>query len=85
MTRQRSCLASSALANPLACLTPFHLTLKPPRSTMLDTAAGILGYDLRAVCANGPRERLDATDISQPALFVAGACAAPPLIAAAFR
>jgi [acyl-carrier-protein] S-malonyltransferase len=30
----------------------------------------ILGYDLLELCANGPAERLDATEHSQPALFV---------------
>ncbi len=33
-------------------------------------AAQILGYDLAALCFNGPAEQLDSTVISQPALFV---------------
>jgi [acyl-carrier-protein] S-malonyltransferase len=33
-------------------------------------AAGVLGYDLRAICFTGPAEKLNATEYSQPALFV---------------
>lgn len=33
-------------------------------------ASELLGFDLAAVCFNGPAERLDCTEISQPALFV---------------
>ena len=35
----------------------------------------MLGYDLADVCWNGPKERLDATVVSQPALFVASLAA----------
>jgi [acyl-carrier-protein] S-malonyltransferase len=38
-------------------------------------AASILGYDLAALCWNGPKERLDSTAVSQPALFVASLAA----------
>ncbi len=33
-------------------------------------ADGILGFDLTSLCFDGPAERLNATDISQPAIFV---------------
>lgn len=33
-------------------------------------ASEILGYDLRALCLQGPQEKLDRTDICQPALMV---------------
>ena len=33
-------------------------------------ASRILGFDLAAVCVGGPEERLNRTDVSQPALFV---------------
>lgn len=35
-------------------------------------ASDVLGFHLADVCFNGPKERLDATDVSQPALFVTG-------------
>lgn len=35
-----------------------------------DQAREILGYDLAELCQNGPAEKLDATIVSQPALFV---------------
>ncbi len=38
-------------------------------------ASEILGYDLLDVCANGPAEKLGATDVSQPAIFVASLAA----------
>jgi [acyl-carrier-protein] S-malonyltransferase len=38
-------------------------------------ASDILGYNLTDVCANGPAERLNATVVSQPAIFVASLAA----------
>lgn len=38
-------------------------------------AADILGYDLLDYCWNGPAERLNATDVSQPAIFVSSLAA----------
>jgi [acyl-carrier-protein] S-malonyltransferase len=37
-----------------------------------ESAARVVGFDLSAVCFNGPEERLNQTDVSQPALYVAG-------------
>src|SRR6266849_5728258 len=42
----------------------------PQARTLFEEAADILGYDLAEACANGPAERLNSTDISQPAIFV---------------
>jgi [acyl-carrier-protein] S-malonyltransferase len=42
----------------------------PAAKRLFDEAADILGYSLIDVCSNGPPERLNATDVSQPALFV---------------
>jgi [acyl-carrier-protein] S-malonyltransferase len=42
----------------------------PSAKELFDKAADVLGYSLIEVCANGPAERLNSTDISQPALFV---------------
>ena len=39
-------------------------------------AAEVLGYDLADLCHNGPAEKLDATEYSQPALFTVGIAAA---------
>src|SRR2546425_9663927 len=38
---------------------------------VFDRAREILGYDLADVCFNGPEDRLNATDVCQPAIFVA--------------
>ena len=35
-------------------------------------SAKVLGFDLAAVCFNGPEDRLNQTDVSQPALVVTG-------------
>ncbi|MFL5241639.1 MAG: ACP S-malonyltransferase [Gemmataceae bacterium] len=43
---------------------------RPAARELFDRAQSILGYDLAEVCANGPAERLNATDVSQPAIFV---------------
>src|SRR5919204_6451083 len=42
----------------------------PAARRLYDEAAEVLGYDLAAVCWNGPPERLNSTLVSQPALFV---------------
>ena len=42
---------------------------------MLATAQRVLGYDLLKVCLEGPKDKLDDTAFSQPALFVAGLAA----------
>jgi [acyl-carrier-protein] S-malonyltransferase len=47
----------------------------PAAKALFDQASGLLGYDLLAVCTNGPAERLNATDVSQPAIFVASLAA----------
>ncbi|WLD13044.1 ACP S-malonyltransferase [Planctellipticum variicoloris] len=47
----------------------------PAARRLYDQAREILGYDLADLCFNGPAERLDATVISQPALFVSSLAA----------
>jgi len=42
----------------------------PAAAQMFEKANEILGYDLRDICFNGPAERLGATTVSQPAIFV---------------
>jgi len=37
---------------------------------LFDRADAILGFKLSALCFDGPAERLDATDVCQPAIFV---------------
>lgn len=47
----------------------------PAARGLFDQAKGILGYDLLDLCLNGPEARLNATDVSQPAIFVASLAA----------
>jgi [acyl-carrier-protein] S-malonyltransferase len=47
----------------------------PAAADLFQRASAILGYDLLSVCVNGPNERLNATDVSQPAIFVASLAA----------
>jgi [acyl-carrier-protein] S-malonyltransferase len=47
----------------------------PAAKKLFDEAARVLGYDLLSVCLTGPQERLNATEISQPAIFVASLAA----------
>ncbi len=42
----------------------------PAARRLYEEAGQILGYDLAAICTNGPVERLNSTVISQPAIFV---------------
>jgi [acyl-carrier-protein] S-malonyltransferase len=47
----------------------------PAARALFDRANEILGFDLRALCFDGPAEALEATDVSQPAIFVASLAA----------
>merc|ERR1712228_704352 len=47
----------------------------PAAKALFDEASDILGYDLLALCTEGPKEKLDSTVISQPAIFVASMAA----------
>lgn len=42
----------------------------PAARRLFDQANEILGYDLARLCWEGPSAQLDATDVSQPAIFV---------------
>jgi [acyl-carrier-protein] S-malonyltransferase len=42
----------------------------PAVRSLYEQASGILGYDLEKVCREGPAERLNTTEVSQPAIFV---------------
>ena len=53
----------------------------PAAKQLFDKAAVTLGYDLLNVCANGPVEKLNATDVSQPAIYVASLAALESLSA----
>ena len=48
---------------------------RPAAKALFDRASAVLGYDLLAVCTTGPADRLNATDVSQPAIFVASLAA----------
>ena len=47
----------------------------PAAKSLFDEAAEVLGYDLLNLCIHGPVERLNETDVSQPAIFVASLAA----------
>lgn len=47
----------------------------PAAANLFARASSVLGYDLLDLCTNGPAEKLNATDVSQPAIFVASLAA----------
>lgn len=51
----------------------------PKAKELFDTASGILGYDLLEKCKNGPKDVLDSTEVSQPAIFVCSMAAVEKL------
>lgn len=51
----------------------------PSAKKLYDIASEILGYDLLARCVEGPKDLLDSTAVSQPAIFVASAAAVEKL------
>jgi len=44
----------------------------PAAAKRFEEASAILGFDLLAVCRDGPEEKLAETSVAQPALYVAG-------------
>lgn len=51
----------------------------PAAKALFDTASEILGYDLLSVCVNGPKDKLDTTAVSQPAIYVSSLAAVEKL------
>lgn len=51
----------------------------PAAKALFDEASEILGYDLLEICTEGPKEKLDSTVVSQPAIFVASMAAVEKL------
>ena len=51
----------------------------PAAKALFDEASEILGYDLLEICTTGPKEKLDSTVVSQPAIFVASMAAVEKL------
>jgi [acyl-carrier-protein] S-malonyltransferase len=51
----------------------------PAAAALFEEASEILGYDLLERCTNGPKELLDSTEVSQPAIFVASMAAVEKL------
>lgn len=47
----------------------------PAARDLFQRASEILGYNLLAACVEGPKERLDSTAVSQPAIYVASLAA----------
>lgn len=47
----------------------FHAASNAVRHAF-DVASEVLGFDLAALCFEGPEERLNQTDVSQPAIYV---------------
>ncbi|MCC6240573.1 MAG: ACP S-malonyltransferase [Phycisphaerales bacterium] len=57
----------------------------PQAREIFDAANTIVGFDLKSLCFDGPQERLNQTDISQPAIYTTSiasyhACAAAGLV-----
>lgn len=53
-----------------------ELTKRSPEAAkVFSTASQLLGYDLLDVCLNGPAEKLNSTELSQPAIFVSSIAA----------
>ena len=47
-------------------------SVNPTARETFETANRVLGFDLTSICFNGPEDRLNQTDVSQPAIYVTG-------------
>src|SRR3954447_20546382 len=54
----------------------------PAAKETFDAANRVLGFDLASLCFSGPDERLNQTDISQPAIYVTSVAAYRAAVAA---
>lgn len=45
----------------------------PKAAALFDRANQVVGFDLKSICFTGPEDRLNGTDVSQPAIFVVSA------------
>jgi [acyl-carrier-protein] S-malonyltransferase len=54
----------------------------PAAKEVFDTASEVLGFDLASLAFNGPEQRLNQTDISQPAIYVTSIAAHRAAVAA---
>src|SRR2546421_10606583 len=58
----------------------------PIARDIFDRANQIIGFDLKEICFNGPEDRLNQTDVSQPAIYVSSvACHAAAIVADLFK
>ncbi|WZO99049.1 ACP S-malonyltransferase [Isosphaeraceae bacterium EP7] len=48
---------------------------RPAARALFDRANEVLGFDLKSICFEGPAQALEATDVSQPAIYVASLAA----------
>jgi len=55
-----------------------------PADEIYDKANDIIGFDLKKICFEGPQQKLNTTEISQPAIFVTSAAILQALRAAGF-
>ncbi len=49
-----------------------YYSTSPAARETIDLANQIMGFDLASICFGGPEERLNQTDVSQPAIYVTG-------------
>jgi [acyl-carrier-protein] S-malonyltransferase len=60
--------------------------VSPIARDIFDRANQIIGFDLKEICFNGPEQRLNETDVSQPAIYVTSiACFATAQAAGAVK
>jgi [acyl-carrier-protein] S-malonyltransferase len=55
----------------IGMLNAFYETYPQIKDTF-DTASSVLGYDLWNIVCNGPEDKLNSTDVTQPAMLAAG-------------
>lgn len=70
MTPSLTILCPGQGAQTIGMAKDFH-DASPVAQETFDTANRILGLDLASICFNGPEDRLNQTDISQPAIYTA--------------
>lgn len=70
MTTDQTCILCPGQGAQVLGMGKDFFDASPLARETFETASRIVGFDLASVCFAGPEERLNQTDISQPAIYV---------------
>lgn len=70
MSQRRACILCPGQGAQQVGMGKDFVEKSPAARAVFESADKIVGFDLSAICFNGPEDRLNQTDVSQPAIYV---------------